>query len=132
MEVDAGDDDSEEAAGVVRGPELSEAEKADGACKFDEEAAVAIHKAIHEGKPTVRVHGKTHEISLGYAGCRFVKIGDETYIEQNKDKSSRYAKMAVEGRKITWIIRKGKWGVIMDESKRVEQSEAQEGQGASE
>jgi hypothetical protein len=122
-----GDADGDGDGDVMRGPEFSEEEKAEGLVnKFDEVAAMAIHKAIHSpGKRSVKVHGKTHEISVGYAGCKFVKIGDETYIEQNKDKSSRYAKMAVEGRKITWIIRKGKWGLIMDENRKIEQTDAQ-------
>jgi len=89
----------------------------------DEETALKIHIAIHNGEDTVKINGVDHPIGFGRAGCRFVKVGDETYIEQNKDKSSKYAKMAVEGRKITWIIRKGKWGLIMDDNKKIQQTD---------
>jgi len=115
----------EEGKEVMMGPEPAELERPEDVI-FDQEAAKTIHNAIHEGKREVKVRGKIYEISLGRAGCKFVKIGDETYIEQNKDKSSRYAQMAIEGRKITWIIRKGKWGLIMDQGRNVELADPNE------
>jgi hypothetical protein len=75
-----------------------------------------IHFAIHTAQAEVILNGQQHEIAVGKAGCRFVKIGTQTFIEQNKDKmGSKYAQMALEGRWITWIIRKGKWGLIIGE-----------------
>jgi len=79
-----------------------------------EEQLIQIHNAIHGGYSNVVVHGTTYLISIGNSGCRFVRIGDTTFIEQNKEKSSRYARYAWEGRKITWVINKGKWGLVMD------------------
>ena len=107
----------------MEGPAPSGHEKAEDVI-FDQEAALKIHKAIHNNERSVKIHGKMYNIAVGYAGCKFVKIGDETYIEQNKDKSSKYAQMAIEGRKITWIIRKGKWGLIMDDNTQIEQADA--------
>jgi hypothetical protein len=37
-----------------------------------------------------------------------------TFVEQNKHKSSHYAKMANEGQQITWFIHAGHWGSIID------------------
>lgn len=75
-----------------------------------------IHDAIHDPKKPskVNINGTDYEIAIGKAGCRFVRIDNVTYIEQNKDKKTKYAKMALEGKKITWITHKGSWGLIVD------------------
>lgn len=79
--------------------------------------AMKIHFAIHSSQKEVQVRGQSFEISIGRAGCKFVKVGKQTFIEQNKDRrGSEYAKMAIEGRKITWIIKNGKWGLIIGEN----------------
>jgi len=84
---------------------------------IDEGEAMTIHFAIHSGQSEVQIQEKTFEIAVGKAGCRFVKIGGQTFIEQNKDqRGSKYAKMAaIEGRWITWIIKSGQWGLIIGE-----------------
>jgi len=51
---------------------------------------------------------------VGRAGCRFVTIDDFTFVEQNKKTDSKYAKMAIEGKAVTWIVNHGKWGLIID------------------
>jgi len=79
-----------------------------------EEQLLQIHTAIHGGFSNVVVNGTTYLISVGNSGCRFVRIGGTTFIEQNKEKSSRYARLAWEGRLITWVINSGKWGLVMD------------------
>jgi len=79
-----------------------------------EEQLLQIHTAIHGGYSNVVVNGTTYLISIGNSGCRFVRIGGTTFIEQNKEKSSRYARLAWEGRMITWVINSGKWGLVMD------------------
>jgi len=75
----------------------------------------AIHSPIHTSKEKVNVHEQDYTVAIGRAGCRFVSIGDFTFIEQNKNNESKYAVMALEGKKITWILKNGKWGVIIDD-----------------
>lgn len=76
---------------------------------------LAIHNAIHGNEASVSVGGEEHEIAIGAAGCRFVRIGERTFIEQNKEKDTKYARMAVEGHSITWVCRQGRWGLIIDQ-----------------
>jgi hypothetical protein len=38
------------------------------------------------------------------AGLRFVKIGKYSFLEQNPNKSSRWAKLANEGHRILWVL----------------------------
>jgi len=78
---------------------------------------LAVHRAIHAHDASVTLSdGSVHPISFGNFGCRFVKIGDLTYIEQNKEEGSRYAQMANEGKFITWMVRNGRWGCIMNDT----------------
>lgn len=85
-----------------------------GGVKFTDAEMLAIHTAIHSGSASVQIGGASHTISIGNSGCRFVRVDGVTFIEQNKEKDSRYARMAWEGRKITWLTRQGQWGLIMD------------------
>jgi len=79
------------------------------------EELLKIHNTVHEtNAKSVTIKGEEHTISEGAAGCRFVRIGGRTYIQQNKQKDSKYAKMALEGKCITWICRQGRWGLIID------------------
>jgi hypothetical protein len=80
-----------------------------------DEDIIKIHIAIHDSnQTTVEINGNSHEISVGTAGCRFVRIDEVTYIEQNKENKTKYAKMALEGKKLTWITHSGQWGLIVD------------------
>jgi len=81
---------------------------------FTDEDLKDIHKAIHSEKEKVDINGKTYNVSVGRAGCRFVTIDDFTFVEQNKKTDSKYAKMAIEGKAVTWIVNHGKWGLIID------------------
>ena len=84
-----------------------------------------IHEAIHSGQKSVEINGVNYDIAIGRAGCKFVRVGEQTFIEQNKDKNSKYSRMAIEGRKITWIIQRGNWGLIMGERRsEINQDEA--------
>jgi len=81
-----------------------------------ESDAMKVHFAIHSGQTEIEVQGHSYAINTGKAGCRLVHVGHHTFVEQNKNlRGSKYAQMARDGRKITWIIRKGKWGLIMGE-----------------
>ncbi len=82
--------------------------------KFTDEQMLAIHTAIHGGYTDVNLGGESHKIAVGNSGCKFVRVNGVTFIEQNKEKDSRYARLAWEGRKITWMTRQGQWGLIMD------------------
>ncbi|EFC35819.1 predicted protein [Naegleria gruberi] len=84
--------------------------------ELTDEELKTIHEAIHNSTiSSVTIKGSEYEITTNDGACRFVRIGEIVYIEQNKDKKTKYAKMALEGRKITWITHKGKWGLIVDD-----------------
>jgi hypothetical protein len=40
-----------------------------------------------------------------------VRIEGLTFVEQNKNKTSHYARMATQGKKITWVVKCGEWYV---------------------
>ncbi|ELR12069.1 Chromatin Organization Modifier domain containing protein [Acanthamoeba castellanii str. Neff] len=74
-----------------------------------------IHGALHDkAAHEVEVHGHRHAVTVGRAGCRFVRIEGLTFVEQNKNKTSHYARMATQGKKITWVVKCGEWGLIID------------------
>jgi len=78
---------------------------------------LAIHNAIHDKtKAVVNVKGKDWEVAVGEAGCRYVRVDDVVFIEQNKEKDTKYARMAMEGKLITWIVHSGRWGLVIDNS----------------
>ena len=84
---------------------------------LNEEEILKIHNAIHDQETSfVELRGKKYDIAAGKAGCRFVRIEEQglTFIEQNKQKDDKYARMALDGKTITWIVRAGKWGLIVD------------------
>jgi len=78
---------------------------------------LAIHNAIHDPNQTqISIAGVQHDIAVGHAGCRFADIEGLTFIQQNTEKDTKYAKMAKEnGNIITWIVRGGRWGLIIDQ-----------------
>jgi len=85
---------------------------------FTEQDILKIHNAIHDpSSPNVNINGTTHEIAIGEAGCRFIRTsGGIIFIEQNKEKDTKYARMAMEGKSITWICHTGRWGLIVDDT----------------
>lgn len=75
-----------------------------------------IHHAIHDSTQTqVTVQNVQYEISVNDLACRFVRVDNVVYIEQNKQKTTKYAQMAKDGHKVTWITHKGAWGLIVDD-----------------
>jgi hypothetical protein len=83
---------------------------------LSDEDLLKVHKAIHDvSQDSVNIGGVEHNISVGSNACRFVRINEITYIEQNKEKKTKYAKMALEGKSITWICTQGRWGLVVDE-----------------
>lgn len=92
-----------------------------------------VHNAIHDTTMTsVKVGDNDYEIAIGegkpiifdqiltilfLAGCRFVRTtGGIIFIEQNKEKDNKYARMALEGKSITWICHTGRWGLVVDDT----------------
>lgn len=79
------------------------------------EEKVLIHEALHSDAQTVDLPQKAKVIiKVASNGCRFIAVGCETYMVQNPLKSSQYAAMARLGAQITWILRTGQWGLIMN------------------
>jgi len=80
-----------------------------------------IHRAIHrEDLTSIEIRGKTYPIQEGNSGCRFVRVeigadNNLTFIEQQQYNDDEYAEMARKGRQITWIVRRGHWGLIIDD-----------------
>ncbi|KAL9648225.1 hypothetical protein ABK040_009229 [Willaertia magna] len=91
-----------------------------GSEDFTEEQLLYIHEAIHNlSISSIVLNDKQYDIVADTGACRFLRIGNVTFIEQNKDKKTRYAKMALEGKKITWITREGQWGLIIDDEIKI-------------
>jgi len=78
---------------------------------------LAVHSAIHDpNQSSVTVQGVQYEISVNPTECRFARINDIVYVEQSKQKNTKYAQMAKAGHKVTWICHKGAWGLIVDDA----------------
>jgi len=77
-----------------------------------------VHAAIHGGDDNVELFGATYPVSWGTYGNRFVRINEHglLFIQQNIERNTSYAQMAREGKKITWMCKEGKWGVIINDS----------------
>jgi len=85
------------------------------ALKLVDSELLEIHNAIHQESITsVTIRGDVHQIRSKDTGCRFVQVGEVTFIEQNKKKNSKYGRMALEGHALTWIVKMGRWGLIID------------------
>ena len=72
-------------------------------------------------------NGNRFVVHLARNGCRFVRLdGDSILMEQNKNKDSRFARMAREGRKIGWVIPKakqGKWRLVIAKEEKAKTKE---------
>ena len=84
---------------------------------FDnEDKWLSIHKAIHcDNKKHLKIDKSILSINKNHNGCRYLKYNNKTFIEQNPTKNSRYATLAKYGHKITWVIKEGRWGLIINE-----------------
>eukprot|EP01126_Amoeba_proteus_P061855 TRINITY_DN8344_c0_g1_i17.p1 TRINITY_DN8344_c0_g1~~TRINITY_DN8344_c0_g1_i17.p1 ORF type:complete len:681 (-),score=167.09 TRINITY_DN8344_c0_g1_i17:390-2432(-) len=81
-----------------------------------DEDILKIHQAIHDTtRNSVTIDKTDYDISVGEAGCRFVRLNNGVvFIEQNKEKDTKYARLAAEGQLITWICHSGRWGLVVD------------------
>jgi len=76
-----------------------------------------IHIALHDRTvKSVDVQGETFTISTNDSDCRYSVIHQLTFIEQNKTKASKYATMAIDGHKVTWVVNGGRWGLVVDKT----------------
>ena len=83
---------------------------------ISKEDYVTIHQAIHSDVSSVDVKGTKYQVTQRSNGCRSVKIPKVgTFIEQNKNKETDYAKRAKQGELITWLIRDMSWGLIVND-----------------
>jgi hypothetical protein len=70
-----------------------------------EQKALNIYEALFNNEHTVDISGTTYAVErTSQTQLRCVKGEDFFYIEQNPEKSSRWAKMAREGHQILWVI----------------------------
>ncbi len=68
--------------------------------------ALKVFKAIFEEHSSVEIEGVIYPIKeTSKSNLRYVNIEGNSFIEQNPDKASRWAKMAQEGHKIMWVLR---------------------------
>ena len=89
-----------------------------GYMPISEADALAAHAAIHGDKTSVTLpSGKTLKVVTAKNGCKSIKFPDFQAMEQNKAKSSEWAKKAKAGVKITWFLSGNSpstWGRVVD------------------
>jgi len=88
------------------------------AISLSNEDMLKVHEAIHGGDDKVELLGASYPISWGTYGNRFVRINEHglLFIQQNIERNTSFAQMAREGKKITWMCKEGKWGVVVNGS----------------
>ncbi|KAL6054135.1 Poly [ADP-ribose] polymerase [Balamuthia mandrillaris] len=83
---------------------------------LQEKDALVVHWAMHAGDDqAVLSDGTVVAIERAKNGCSSCRVAGYNFMEQNKTKTSKWARMARQGRKITWIITSPRWGRIMDD-----------------
>ena len=69
------------------------------------EVALKAFEAIFDGHESVHIKEEDYFVeTTSSAGRRFIKIGKFSVLEQNPNKSSRWAKLANEGHRILWVL----------------------------
>ena len=72
--------------------------------------AVPIAEGIFSAKNTIQIEGESYKVKIfTKSGLRYVDVGEYRLVEQNPQKSSKWAKMAREGKKIVWIFKGRKY-----------------------
>jgi hypothetical protein len=81
------------------------------------ENLLKIHHAMHDStQNTVNVNGEDIDITTSTDSCRHVNVEGIALVTQDPTKNTRFGKMAREGHKVTWIVKKGLWSYICDET----------------
>lgn len=81
---------------------------------------LVINTALHDPKITqIKINNQQVDIKIGTNDCRFIRWNNKTFMEQNKNKDSYYAKQARNGQEITWVMKSSNngnnsWGLIID------------------
>ena len=77
-----------------------------------------INTALHDYTVnSIKINNRNIDIRVGSNNCRFIRWNNKTFMEQNKEKDSYYAKQAKNGQQITWIMKQDQsnsWGLIID------------------
>lgn len=69
------------------------------------EKALKVYQAVFENKVSVEIEGEKYPVEkTSQAKLRSVTTDEYFYVEQNPEKSSKWADKAQEGHKILWII----------------------------
>lgn len=80
---------------------------------MEDSTILKIHNAIHSTVTGIMIDDVMYNITKAGNGCRHIvyKDNDEeiNFMEQNKKKGSSWAKLALEGNKITWGMRAKNW-----------------------
>jgi hypothetical protein len=70
------------------------------------EKALKAYEALFNGQETVEIEGKVYRMEYtSMQELRKFRIEGYSFIEQNPDKSSRWAEMAREGHQIMWVMK---------------------------
>ncbi|MFX0140095.1 MAG: hypothetical protein ACFFDN_41015 [Candidatus Hodarchaeota archaeon] len=68
--------------------------------------AIIVVEGIFSGKDIIEIENKSYKVKVfTKSGLRYVDLEGYRIIEQNPNKSSKWAKMAREGKKIAWIFK---------------------------
>lgn len=69
------------------------------------EVALKAFEAIFGGRESVNIGGQDRFVErTSGSKLRYVRVSKYSFLEQNPNKSSRWAKMANEGHKILWVL----------------------------
>lgn len=85
--------------------------------KLTPDEALALHDAIHDVTKTSAIfRGRSVPVQVkSKTGLRFARAGAIEVVQQNSTKTSKYARMARAGQRISWLIGATKWGLIVDD-----------------
>lgn len=68
--------------------------------------ALTAYDAIFNDLESIEIEGDTYHMDYtSRSGLRFFKIDGYSYLEQNPDTGSKWAKMAREGHQIMWVLK---------------------------
>ncbi len=72
--------------------------------------APKIAEGIFSGDKTIQVEDTSYKVGILHpSGLRYIDAEGYRFIEQNPKKSSKWAKMAKDGKKIVWIFKHGRY-----------------------
>ena len=70
------------------------------------EKALTAYNGVFNDLETIEIDGDTYHMDYtSLKGFRFFKIEGYSYLEQNSDTGSKWAKMARDGHQIMWVLK---------------------------